>query len=371
MKRIKFLLIVTLCLLLACFAFCGCTQENPADTQDDTSAETDENNEAANTEEDSFTITNELLKEAEASMLEALSPLPEKGNGEKIGAIAFSMTNPFWVTVQEGYEDAAKEYGVSVDVVASPNEADEQGQADAMTALLAKDYDAFAVSAMTPFSLVNPVAEATSRGIKVVAVGTNIDEQAAKDAGAKVEAFVTSDFEAQGKLGASYIMELLGGSGKVAVIEGQAGADNSEQRKNGAIAGFEENGGEIVAVEAANWDRQTAYDIATNILQANPDLQGIMCANDEMALGVVEAMKAAGVKDQVKVVGIDFIEEAKTSIENGELDGSVVMSPYLFGKAGLILALKAVQGHEITEDMFWTPFALVNADNVDQYDGWK
>jgi ABC-type sugar transport system substrate-binding protein len=126
-----------------------------------------------------------------------------------------------------------------------------------------------------------------------------------------------------------------------------------------------------VAVEAADWDRQKAYDIATNILQANPDIAGIMCANDEMALGVVEALKAAGVKDKVKVVGIDFIEEAKTSIQNGELDGSVVMSPYLFGKAGLILALKAIQGQTITSDMFWTPFALVNASNVNQYDGWK
>ncbi len=368
MKRSKLLLLLMVCLCAVCLVFAGCAQDEQPNTDDQSQTEENDQN---GTEDDTFTITNELLKQAEADMLEALAPLPEMGNGEKIGAVAFSMTNPFWVTVQEGYEDAAKEYGVTVGVVASPDEADEQGQADAMTTLLAQDYDAFAVSAMTPFSLVNPVAEATKQGIPVVAVGTDIDKDAAADAGAEIVAFVTSDFEAQGKLGATYIMELLGGSGKVAVIEGQAGADNSEQRKRGAIAGFEENGGEIVAVEAADWDRQKAYDIATNILNANPDLGGIMCANDEMALGVVEAMKAAGVKDQVKVVGIDFIEEAKTSIENGELDGSVVMSPYLFGKAGLILSLKAVQGHEIPEDIFWTPFALVNSENVDQYDGWK
>ena len=65
------------------------------------------------------TIENELLRDAEAKMLEALAPLPTMGNGEKIGAIAFSMTNPFWVTVEDGYKDAAKEYGVTVDVVAA------------------------------------------------------------------------------------------------------------------------------------------------------------------------------------------------------------------------------------------------------------
>lgn len=352
MKKIQYLTLLLVTCLVILPASTGCTKEEATTTN-------------------GFEITNPLLKKAEQDMLQALSPLPNKGKGEKIGAVAFSMTNPFWVTVQAGYEDAAAEYGVTVDVVASPNEADEQGQADAMVALLAKDYDAFAVSSMTPYSLVNAVAQATKQGVPVVAVGTNLDSKAAADAGAKISAFVTSDFKAQGKLGATYIMELLGKSGKVAVIEGQAGADNSEQRKQGAIEGFKENGGDIVAVEAADWDRQKAYNVATNILQAHPDLAGIMCANDEMALGVVEAMKAAGVKDKVKVVGIDFIEEAKTSIEKGELDGSVVMSPYLFGKAGLILALKAEQGQTITSDMFWTPFALVNKTNVSEYNGWK
>mgnify|MGYP000977731476 CR=1 FL=1 len=301
MKKLSFVLLLVLVLALGAL-MCGCAPEQAPDSN--------AGDEANGDQDASFAITNELLKQAEQDMLEALAPLPEMGNGEKIGAIAFSMTNPFWVTVQDGYEDAAAEYGVTVDVVASPDEADEQGQADAMTTLLAKDYDAFAVSAMTPYSLVNPVAEATKQGLPVVAVGTNLDAAAAADAGAVIAAFVTSDFTAQGELGATYIMELLGGAGKVAVIEGQAGADNSEQRKQGAVKGVEDNGGEIVAVEAANWDRQTAYDTALAILQANPDLQGIMCANDEMALGVVEAMKAAGVKDQVKVVGIDFIEEA-------------------------------------------------------------
>ena len=317
------------------------------------------------------TIENALLRDAEAKMLEALAPLPKMGNGEKIGAVAFSMTNPFWVTVEEGYKDAAKEYGVTVDVVAAQKEADETGQAEAFNTLLAKDYNAFAISAMTPFNLVPSVANANKKGLKVVAVGTNIDAAAAKDAGAVVEAFVTSDFKEQGKMGAEYIMKKIGSPAKVAVIQGQAGADNSEQRKQGAIEGFKAKGGEVVAVEAADWDAQKAYDIATNILKANPDLRGIMCANDEMALGVVEAMKAANKKDQVVVCGIDFIDNARQSIIAGELDGSVAMSPYLFGKAGLILSLKATQGQKIDTDIFWTPIGLITADNVAEYEGWK
>jgi D-allose transport system substrate-binding protein len=359
--NVKKILVLLMSLLLITVLATGCSQAPE---------EADKTPEPADQSPVS-TIENELLRDAEAKMLEALAPLPTMGNGEKIGAIAFSMTNPFWVTVEDGYKDAAKEYGVTVDVVAAPNEADEAGQAEAFNTLLAKDYNAFAISAMTPFNLVPSVAKATEKGIKVVAVGTNIDAQAAKDANAVVEAFVTSDFKEQGKMGAEFIMKKIGGSAKVAVIEGQAGADNSEQRKQGAIEGFEANGGEIVAVEAADWDAQKAYDIATNILKANPDLRGIMCANDDMALGVVEAMKAANKKDQVVVCGIDFIDNARQSIIAGELDGSVAMSPYLFGKAGLILALKATQGHEIDTDIFWTPIGLITADNVHEYEGWK
>ncbi len=352
----KKLWMLALSLLMVLAVAAGCGNDQPGDQQEPTKEPVTEN---------------ALLKEAEDKMLEALAPLPEMGNGEKIGAVAFSMTNPFWVTVEEGYKDAAAEYGVAVDVVASPNEADENGQAEAFNTLLAKDYKAFAVSAMTPYNLVPGVAKANEKGIKMVAVGTNIDGQAAKDANATVEAFVTSDFEAQGKLGAEFIMEKIGGPAKVAVIEGQAGADNSESRKKGAIAGFEANGGEVVAVEAADWDAQKAYDITTNILKSNPDLRGIMCANDDMALGVVEALKAANKKDQVFVCGIDFIDNARQSIKAGELDGTVAMSPYLFGKAGLILSLKAMQGHEISTDIFWTPIGLITAENVDQYEGWK
>ena len=133
-----------------------------------------------------------------------------------------------------------------------------------------------------------------------MAVGTNIDAQAAKDANAVVEAFVTSDFKEQGKMGAEFIMKNRGSAswsskGRLAPITASS--------ENKAIEGFEANGGEIVAVEAADWDAQKAYDIATNILKANPDLRGIMCANDDMALGVVEAMKAANKKDQVVVWG--------------------------------------------------------------------
>ena len=120
---------------------------------------------------------------------------------------------------------------------------------------------------------------------------------------------------------------------------------------SGLVEAFKKAGMDLLAVQAANFDRRQAYDLTAALADANPDLAGIACGNDIMALGAVEALKKKGMKDKVVVVGVDFIEEAKASIERGELDATVAMSPYLLGKAGTILSLKALRGDTFGEDV--------------------
>jgi ABC-type sugar transport system substrate-binding protein len=310
-------------------------------------------------------------EEAEARLLELLAPLPQAGGDYKIAALLITLANPFWITMKEGYEAAAREYGVHVDVLSAPKEDDVNSQLEALQTVLAKDYDAVALSAITPYNLVPGVAEATRKGIPVIAVGTSVDAEAAEAAGARIEAFITSDFAKQGEIGAQYIIDKIG-SGKVAVIEGLPGAAQGEARKNGARQAFEnDNNIELVSVQPGNWDRRMAYDITASLIQAHPDIKGIFCANDVMALGAVEALQAAGKKKDVIVVGVDFIDEARKSIRRGELDGTVAMSPFLFGKGGLILALKVLEGHELREDIYWTPLGLVHGENLSAFEGWK
>lgn len=375
MKNLKRISIFLLAIALCSFSLAGCsTKEESAQSTEPAAEEqvaVEENTGDSEEPVVQENPTNAAFLEAEKKLEEALAPLPEGGNDIKIAALEITLANPFWITMKEGYEAAAEEYGVSVDVMATSKEGDVNEQLDMLNTIVSKDYKAVAISSITPFNLIPGVVSATEKGLPVIAVGTSVDSEEAKKAGAKVEAFVTSNFEDQGKLGAEYIMEKIG-SGKVAIIEGLAGAAQGEARKTGAKNAFEGNSDiEIVSVQAGNWDRQTAYDIATNLLQANPDLKGIFCANDVMALGVVEALKAADMKDQVVVVGVDAIDEAKDSIRNKELDGTVAMSPYLFGKAGLILSLKVIEGHEISQDIFWTPLGLITEENLDTYDGWK
>ncbi len=317
------------------------------------------------------TNKNAAFTSTEKKLMDSLAPLPKASKAYKIAAVEITLANPFWVSMKQGYADAAKEYGVTCDVFAASKEDDVNGQLDLLKTAIGKDYDAVSISSITPYNLIPGVAEATKKKMPVIAVGTSVDAAKAKEANAKVNAFITSSFEDQGKIGAEFIIGKIK-SGKVAIITGLSGAAQSEARKTGAQKAFEANKDiKLVSVQAGDWDRKKAYDLATNLIQANPDLKGIFCANDDMALGVVDALKAANKKSQVTVTGIDSIDEAKKSIANNELDATVAMSPYLFGKGGLILALKVLEGQEVKSDIYWTPLGLVTKENVATYDGWK
>ncbi len=321
--------------------------------------------------EQQATNENDAFKNAEKKLLDSLAPIPELSKEYKIAGIEPTLSNPFWVTFKEGYQAAAEEYGVEIDVLAATQENDVNGQLDIFKSILGKDYDGVVFSAITPFNLIPGIVEANKKGIPVVAAGTNVSEEKNKEAGAKIGGHITINPEMQGEIGAKFMVDKIK-NGKVAIIEGISGSAQGEGRKNGAKKYFESlEGIEIISIQAADWDRKKAYDMTTNIIQANPDLKGIFCANDMMALGAVDALKAANKKQDVVVVGVDFIDEARQSIKDGQLDASVAMSPYLYSKGGLILLLKILEGHEIDQKIYWTPLEIVHSDNVDSFEGWK
>ena len=155
--------------------------------------------------------------------------------------------------------------------------------------------------------------------------------------------------------------------GKVAVIEGQAGVFAAGQRTKGFTETVTEGGKfTVVASVPGNWDRQLAYDNAATILQQNPDLVGFYANNDGMALGVVEAVKAANLQDKVVVFGTDGISDAYASIKAGELTGTVDSFPVLTGEVGMEAALRLL-GKQPLPRVVSTPQALITKDNVDTY----
>lgn len=155
--------------------------------------------------------------------------------------------------------------------------------------------------------------------------------------------------------------------GKVAVIEGQPGVFAAGQRTDGFAATITDAGNfEVVASVPANWSRETAYDAASTILQQHPDLIGFYANNDGMAPGVVEAVKAANLHDQVAVFGTDGISDAYASIRAGDLTGTVDSFPVLTGQVAMEVVLRLIGGQDLPR-VVATPQALITADKIEEY----
>lgn len=307
----------------------------------------------------------------EKILMEQLQPLPKLNQGEKIGILVITLTNPYWVSLKNSYERAAKELGVTVEVMAAPTEGDTKSQLETLQAMIAKDYKGLIISPIEPNNLVPGVVNANKKGIKVVNLGPGINVDAVKEAGGKLDGRITVDFEEQGQRSAEYIVDKIGkDGGKVAIIQGIPGAGQSEGRTTGAKKVFENTPGiKLVSVQPANWDRNTAYNITTNLLQANPDLKGIFCCNDVMALAAADALEAAGKREGRIIFGVDFTDEAKAAISTGKLDGSIAYSMDAYAKAGILLCLKTIQGMDVPQTVK-SPLAVVTKENIKEYSNW-
>lgn len=302
-----------------------------------------------------------------------LGAIPKADQSTRIGAIIITEANPFWVTVKEGYLNGAKELGIRMDVQAAPQENSISAQLDILENMVAKKYDAIVAHSITRHNLIPGLVKANRKGIPTITDSIRVDMKAAKEAGADPIDIALVDFLAQGKVGGAYIVEQLKkqGGGKVAFIEGLPGSPQSEARKNGAKAMFDaEPSIHLVSVQPGNWNRQKAYDITTNLLQANPDLKAIMCANDVMALAAVSAIEEKGKEGQVMVVGIDFIAQAKDAIKDGSLAASVAQAPFIIGELCTRAAVKAAAGRDIPKELY-IPVVLVTGDNVHEFSDWK
>lgn len=363
---------ILLVLLLLPLSIIGCTAKEDKESSGEGIIGTED---GAGTEESvglTSNYTNPMLEEIEDILFNQLQPMPDLNQGEKIGALVITLTNPFWVDMKNGYEQAARELGVNLEVMAAPTENDAKSQLETLDAMVAKDFKALIISPIEPFNLVPGVVRANERGIPVINLGPHIDIDAVREAGGTIDGRILVDFEEQGELAAQYIVDKLGANGgEVAIIQGIPGAGQSEGRTAGARKVFDRSENvKVVSVQPANWDRNQAYNIASNLIQAHPNLKAIFSCNDVMALAAVDALEAAGKRDGMIVFGVDFISEAHEAIKEGRLDGSIAYSMRVYSKAAVIQALKLIQGHDLPEQV-QSPLVAATKENIHEFEGWE
>jgi ribose transport system substrate-binding protein len=160
----------------------------------------------------------------------------------------------------------------------------------------------------------------------------------------------------------------LGGQGEVAVLEGVPGHESTDQRRKGFAAAMAGRPGvRIVTSLTASGERALGFSVSQNILQAHPKLRAIFAANDEMALGALEAVAAAGRSESVRVVGFDASPDALTNIRSGRLAGSVAQFPSEMGRMGVLTAVELLRSNKKPAPVVHTKVELIEQSNVDSF----
>jgi len=290
-----------------------------------------------------------------------LGPFPTLPAGTKAGAVSKTLTNEYWRSLGQGYEAFGKKNNVPVAYQAAQSEGDQLGQLTIAEGMITQGYNVLLVSPQTDANLQPVIEQAKEAKVPVVNVNDAVIPQA--------EHYVGNVQRDNGVRVAKWFIEHKPEGGKVAIVEGQAGVYAAVQRTDGFKSTITAAGKfQVVASVPGNWDRQTSYDAATNILQQHPDLVGFYANNDGMALGIVEAVKSAGLQDKVAVFGTDGISDAYTSIKAGELTGTVDSFPILTGEVALETALRLAGGQKVPR-VVATPQALITKDNLARYQG--
>lgn len=189
--------------------------------------------------------------------------------------------------------------------------------------------------------------QAQKQGIKVADIDATVSTAEATKSGVKLSFTIGADNILIGRKAAEFVAKNKKSlSPKVLVLEGVIGSPPSTNR----VGGFKQElaklvpQAKIVASTSAEWDRLRALNVTADTLTKTPELNAIFAANDVMALGAVEAIRAAGKTAQVVVVGVDGVPDARKAILAGRINASLTQLPYWIGKRSVELAVKSVKG---------------------------
>jgi ABC-type sugar transport system substrate-binding protein len=278
----------------------------------------------------------------------------------RMGVVLNALDNPFFLAIYEGTSAEAQRLGVDAEVRSVTSNADLDGQAAQVRALARERKDCYVVNPITATNLVKAL-----RAVKrpIIDIDSPIDPVAAKRAGVRIRTYVgTDDFEA-GRLGGARMASLLHGRGDVALVGGIVTNVNSGVRLNGFERGIRGSRLRVVARVNADYNRTKAQIAAERILRTHPRIAGFLAASDNMALGIADALHAAGRAGKVMIIGMDGIAEALDAIRTGAIDATVSQYPYVMGQMAVEACAAAARGARLPARVD-APIALLTKDNV-------
>lgn len=268
-----------------------------------------------------------------------------------VGLSVSTLSNPFFVSLEEGVNTLATENGTQVISVDAQD--DSAKQSNDVDDLIQQGVDVLLINPVDSAAITPAVEAANSAGIPVIMVDR------ATDAGEYVT-LVASDNVAGGEMSAQYIVDQVGENASTLQLEGVPGASATNERGEGFM-NVAETSLNVLDSQTANFDRAEGLTVMENMLQGNSDVQAVFAQNDEMALGAIEAIEGAGLSNQITVVSFDGTEGGIKAVEDGSLAATIAQKPDEMGRLALQAVYDFYAGQEIPEKID-SPLELVTKD---------
>jgi ABC-type sugar transport system substrate-binding protein len=286
------------------------------------------------------------------------------GSGARVAIATRDFNNPYWAALRDGAQAEGSALKLDVNVQAGSSETDAAGENDKLSTLVTQGYDCYGAVPVNASNIITPLIPASRANKPIIDLDTQIDTKAAAAANLKITSFIGSDNNNAGQLAGQYMLQLLGGHGKVAILEGIPGEQNGINRET-AFRASTAGKLDVVQAQTANYEQDQAQTVTDAILKVHPDITGIFAANDTMGLGAVQSVLNAGKSAQIKVVSIDGIKEALQSVQSGKLAGTVTQYPYAEGQMA-VEACQALKLGKTIPNRIVAPIKLITPDNVGQ-----
>ena len=271
----------------------------------------------------------------------------------QIAVIEKNLTNPIWIALQEGAEQAGADSGCEVTVLAPNTPESNEEQISLIQQQIAKGVDALVVIPADGTGIVPAIEEANAAGIPVINVDTKIDTSTCA-----VDTFIAVENYTAGVEVAKALAEKMNGEGDVIILEGKPGTQSSIDIVGGANDVFDEYEGiNVVASQAADWNRTEGYTVTLNLLEANPDVTAIFAANDEMAMGALQAVSQSGKEGEILIAGLNANPDAKEAVDAGQLTMTYDKNGNLQGYSAIMAAVTKLNG-ETLESAYEVPCIL-------------
>ncbi|MDR1796045.1 MAG: sugar ABC transporter substrate-binding protein [Clostridiales Family XIII bacterium] len=272
------------------------------------------------------------------------------------------VTTPYFGYLDAAMEARAKELGISLQIL--DGKTDNQVMLDQAMSAIEQKPDAIIFTPADMAGSVSIVEAISDAGIPLVICNTRVDESVEP----LTDSLICCDPGYEGEVIGKLAVEMAPEGGKCITLEGFPGQEAQIYRTEGFKKGIEGSAIEIVDQKICEWDKAKAMAATDDMITAHPDLAIVYAQDDTMAMGAIEAIKAAGKEDQIKVFGLGYMgDESKAALLSGELLGTCTQSPSWEGITTIEIAQKLIEG-ETVEEWYMTECLPVTKENCESID---